>query len=189
VGAVRKGTGIPFELRRFALSTKKAPQLVKLDLMNKSLLRKLKPFLSCVTPQGGRNLFQVFNLLEATTGRNYWLRLNEVLRVFILLTRRKLNKQNVSKSQAFWEISVTKIIASVWLGEWAALRTTFFSPAILLLLFLETTLDKNLVPERQDFTFEEIKQSLWDRYWPPQRQRCDFVAASAYLLCGAVPPV
>ncbi|MEG4840975.1 hypothetical protein, partial [Microcoleus sp. B9-D4] len=56
----------------------------------------------------------------------------------------------------------------------------FFSPAILLLLCLASTLDNNLVSERRDFTFEEIKQSLLDRHWPPQRQRCDFVAASAY---------
>ena len=148
--------------------------------MNKSLLRKLKPFLlSSVAPQDARKLIGLFDFLETRVGKD-WVRLTELLRVFMLLTRRTLKKQGVPKSQLYREISNIGIIAVTWLAEWAVLWETFLSPAILLLFFLETTLDSNLVPERQDFTFEEIKQSLWDRYWPPQRQRCDFIAASAY---------
>jgi hypothetical protein len=147
--------------------------------MNKSLLRKLKPFLLSVTPQDSRHLIAVFDLL-GTTAKKSWMRFTLMLRAFTLLTRHTLKKRGLSKSQLFQEVSKFEIIVDVWLKEWAALWATFFSPAILLLFFLRTTLDNNLVPEWQDFTFEEIKQSLWDRYWPPQRQRCDFIAASAY---------
>jgi hypothetical protein len=148
--------------------------------MNKCLLRKLKPFLlSSVASQNARSLIRVFDFLETSVGKD-WNRLAELLRVFILITRRTLRKQGICESQVFLEISNIGNIAIAWLAEWAVLWETFLSPAIRLLLCLASTLDKNLVPERQDFTFEEIKQSLLDRHWPPQRQRCDFVAASAY---------
>jgi hypothetical protein len=104
----------------------------------------------------------------------------ELLRVLRLLALRNLEKRGLPESQLLQEISKFDFITIVWLEELAALLATFFSPAILLLLFLETTLDSNKIPEQRDFTFEEIKQSLWDRHWPPQRQRCDFIAASAY---------
>jgi len=77
-------------------------------------------------------------------------------------------------------ITIIGQFALIWIDLTFALLLASFSPAILLLLCLATTLDSNLVPEWRDFTFEEIKQSLLDRHWPPQRQRCDFVAASAY---------
>jgi hypothetical protein len=103
------------------------------------------------------------------------------LRAFTLITRHRLKNRCLSENQLFQEISRFKIILNVWLKELAALWATFFSPAILLLIFLKTTLDSKRLPERQNFVFEQIKQSLWDRHWPPQRQRCDFIAASAYL--------
>jgi hypothetical protein len=90
-----------------------------------------------------------------------------------------LKNRRLSESQLFQEISKFEIIVSVWLKEWAALWAAFFSPAILLLIFLKTTLDGKRLPERQKFVFEGIKQLLADRHWPPQRQRCDFIPAPA----------
>jgi len=147
--------------------------------MNKSLLRKLRPLLLSVTHQDVRYLIEAFDFLE-TTAKKGSMRFMLVLRAFTLITRHRLKNRRLSESQLFQEISRFEIIVSSWLKEWAALWATFFSPAILLLIFLKTTLDSKRLPERRDFTFEEIKQSLWDRHWPPQRQRCDFIAASAY---------
>lgn len=147
--------------------------------MNKSLLRKLRPLLLSVTHQDVRYLIEAFDLLE-TTAKKSSMGFYLVLRAFTLITRNRLKNRRLSESQLFQEISRFEIIVSVWLKEWAALWATFFSPAILLLIFLKTTLDSKRLPERQKFVFEEIKQSLWDRHWPPQRQRCDFIAASAY---------
>ena len=146
--------------------------------MNKCLLRKLKPFLLSVESQDARQLIQAFDLLERTV-KNGRLQFKLVLRAFRLITRHTLRKRGLLESQLFQEISKLETITEIWLGELATLLATFFSPAILLLLFLETTLDSNLVPECQKFVFEEIKQTLADRYWPPQRQRCDFIPAPA----------
>ena len=156
----------------------KVHSIGKIMFMNKSLLRKLRPLLLSVTHQDVRHLIGVFDLLE-TTPKKSSMKFFLVLRAFTLLTRRRLKNRGLSESQLFQEISKFKIIVSVWLKEWAALWTTFFSPAILLLFFLKTTLDSKRLPERQKFVFEEIKQSLWDRHWPPQRQRCDFIPAPA----------
>jgi hypothetical protein len=153
--------------------------IVKLFFMNKYLLRQLKPFLLSVTPQDASQLIEVFDSMTAAMGKN-WERLYEGLQVFFKCLRRALRKQGVPEIEVFRKLSNLGRIALAWLALWAVLWETFLSPAILLLLFLEKTLDSNLVPERRDFTFEEIKQSLWDRHWPPQRQRCDFIAASAY---------
>jgi hypothetical protein len=147
--------------------------------MNRCLLRQLKPFLLYVTPRNARKLIRAFGMVETVGGKNEE-KLKEGLKAFIEHTRRTLKKQGVPESQVCNEIAKIGIIAVAWLQKWMALWSTFLSPAILLLFCLATTLDSNLVPERQDFTFEEIKQSLWDRHWPPQRQRCDFIAASAY---------
>ncbi len=107
--------------------------------------------------------------------------LEENLKEFLAATMTALRKRGVSEdylAQEMIVIGLAGIICSDFCQAW---WLSILSPAILLLLFyLASTLDNNLVPERQDFTFEEIKQSLLDRHWPPQRQRCDFVAASAY---------
>ena len=90
-----------------------------------------------------------------------------------------LMKEGLSTQEIAEEILHIFQIGIMAIDYWLLLEGEFFSPAILLLLCLATTLDKNLVPERQDFTFEEIKHSLADRHWPPQRQRCDFIPAPA----------
>jgi hypothetical protein len=146
--------------------------------MNKSLLRKLRPLFLSVTPQDVCHLVEAFDLLE-TTAKKGSMRFYLVLRAFTLITRHRLKNRCLSESQLFQEISKFEIIVSAWLKEWAALWATFFSPAILLLLFLERTLDSKRLPECQKFVFEEIKQVLADRHWPPQRQRCDFIPAPA----------
>jgi hypothetical protein len=114
-----------------------------------------------------------------TAGKDRKL-LEEGLMAFIRHTASSLRKQGVSEKQVSQEITKIGRIGITWIDRWVALWATFLSPAILLLVCLVTTLDNNLVSERRDFIFEEIKQSLLDRHWPPQRQRCDFVAASAY---------
>ena len=146
--------------------------------MNKSLLRKLRPLFLSVTPQDVRQLVEAFDFLE-TTAKKGSMRFYLVLRAFTLITRHRLKNRCLPESQVFQEISKFEIIVNAWLKELAALLATFFSPAILLLIFLKATLDGKRLPESQKFVFEEIKQVLADRHWPPQRQRCDFIPAPA----------
>jgi hypothetical protein len=152
--------------------------IVKWFLMNKYLLRQLKPFLLTVTPQDASHLIEVFDSIAAAVGKN-WERLYEKLRVFFKCLRRALRKQGVPKIEISRQISDIGEIAIAWLAKWAVLWETFISPEFCCFQFLETTLDSNRIPEWRDFTFEEIKKSLLDRHWPPQRQRCDFVPAPA----------
>jgi len=153
--------------------------IVKWFLMNKYLLRQLKPFLLSVTPQDASHLIEVFDSIAAAVGKN-WERIYEELKVFFKCLRRALRKQGVANIEISRQISDIGRIAIAWLANWAVLWETFLSPDFCCFQFLETTLNNNQTSERRDFTFEEIKESLWDRYWPPQRQRCDFIAASAY---------
>jgi hypothetical protein len=147
--------------------------------MNKCLLRQLQPILRNLTQHNARKLIRAFEVVAATAGKNKE-RLEEGLMAFIKYTASTLRRQGASEKQVSQEITKIRIIGIAWIDKWVALWATFFSPAILLLFCLAATLDNNLVPERRDFTFEEIKQSLLGRHWPPQRQRCDFIAASAY---------
>jgi hypothetical protein len=147
--------------------------------MNKCLLRQLQPILSNLTQHQARKLIRAFEIVATIAGRNKE-RLEEGLMAFIKHTASTLRKQGISEGQISQEITKIGVIGIDWIDRWVALWATFFSPAILLLLWLTSTLDSNLLPERRDFTFEEIKPSLLDRHWPPQRQRCDFVGASAY---------
>ncbi|MEG4397239.1 hypothetical protein [Microcoleus sp. BROC3] len=152
---------------------------VKLVLMNKALLRQLQPLLRNFTPHNTRKLIRAFEVVATTAGKKKEL-LAEGLTAFLRHTASSLKKQGVPQHQISQEIARIGVVALAWMEKWVALWATFFSPAILLALCLAPTLDTNLVPERRDLTFEEIKESLLDRHWPPQRQRCDFVAASAY---------
>jgi hypothetical protein len=146
--------------------------------MNKCLLRKLKPFFLCVESEDARQLIRAFDFL-ATRAKKGWMRFMLLLRAFKLIKVESLRKRSLPESQLSHEISKFETISVVWLQELATLLATFLSPAILLLLFLKKTLDNKRLPDSQKFVFEEIKQSLWDRYWPPQRQRCDFIPAPA----------
>jgi hypothetical protein len=90
-----------------------------------------------------------------------------------------LSARGMSADCIFDRINIIGQFALIWIDLSFVLLLASFSPAILLLLCLASTLDSNLVVERRDFIFEEIKQSLLDQHWSPQRQRCDFVPAPA----------
>jgi hypothetical protein len=146
--------------------------------MNKWLIRNLKPATKNMAPQAAAKLVR---MIEFRT-RNAKTRQEAEERIAGLITDtvNALQQRGMSQAHIVERVEVIAVFAIMWIDLTFALLIASFSPAILLLVCLATTLDNNLVPERRDFTFEEIKQSLWDRYWPPQRQRCDFVAASAY---------
>jgi hypothetical protein len=105
--------------------------------------------------------------------------LQKGLDVFIDELSAILVKEGLSSEDIAEEVFHIFQIGLLLINYWVLLRDEFFSPAILLLLHLATTLDDNAAPQRQSFTFEEIKQNLVDRDWPPQRQRCDFIPAPA----------
>ena len=146
--------------------------------MNKWLIRQIKPSTKNMAPQSAAKLVRMIESRTkgAKTKQEALLRVAELVQDTALALR----DRGLSHELIVARIEIIVSFASNWIDLTFVLLLASFSPAILLLLCLATTLDNNLVPERRDFTFEEIKQSLLDRHWPPQRQRCDFVAASAY---------
>jgi len=145
--------------------------------MNKWLIRNLKPATRSMAPQSAAKLVRMIELY--TKGAKTRQEAEEKIQRLAADTVNSLQKRGMSLDSILKRIEVIGAFALIWLDLTFALVLASFSPAILLLLWLATTLDSNLVPERRDFTFEEIKQSFLDRHWPPQRQRCDFIIAPA----------
>lgn len=146
--------------------------------MNKCLLRHIQPLLYVLLPRNASRLIRAFTILLKRKSFNEEF-LQKGLDIFVDGISVILKKEGLSNLEIAEEILHIFQIGLIALDYWLLLEGEFFSPAILLLLCLKTSPDKNLVPERQDFTFEEIKQSFLDRHWPPQRQRCDFISAPA----------
>lgn len=146
--------------------------------MNKWLTRNLKPATKRMAPQAAAILVRMIE--SRTKGAKTREEATEKIKQLLAETSNGLRQRGMSPDRIMARISIIGVLALIWIDLTFALLRASFSPAILLLVCLASTLGSNLVPERRDFTFEEIKQSLLDRHWPPQRQRCDFVAASAY---------
>jgi hypothetical protein len=145
--------------------------------MNKWLIRNLKPATKNMAPQSAAKL--VLMIESRTRGAKSRQEAGERIERLIAETVNALRERGMSPERILDRIKVIGHFALTWIDLTFVLLLSSFSPAILLLVCLASTLDSNLVPEQRDFTFEEIKQSLLDRHWPPQRQRCDFVAAPA----------
>ncbi|MEG5038892.1 MULTISPECIES: hypothetical protein [unclassified Microcoleus] len=146
--------------------------------MNKWLIRNVKPSTKNMAPQAAAKLVRMIE--SRTRGAKTRQEAEERIQKLLAETLNGLRGRGMSTERALERVAIIGAFALTWIDLTFALLLASFSPAILLLVCLASTLDENLVPERRDFTFEEIKQSLLDRHWPPQRQRCDFVAASAY---------
>jgi len=145
--------------------------------MNKCLLRHIQPLLYILLPRNASRLIRAFTILLRKERDEGFLR--KGLDIFIDGLSVILMKEGLSSEGIVEEILYIFQIGLLLIDYWLLLKDEFFSPAILLLLYLASTLDNNVAPERQNFTFEEIKQNLVDRDWPPQRQRCDFIPAPA----------
>ncbi len=146
--------------------------------MNKCLLRHIQPLLYILLPRNASRLIRAFTILLRRKDHDEAF-LQKGLDVFIDELSAILVKEGLSSEDIAEEVFHIFQIGLLLINYWVLLRDEFFSPAILLLLHLATTLDDNAAPQRQSFTFEEIKQNLVDRDWPPQRQRCDFIPVPA----------
>lgn len=149
-----------------------------MKIMNKRLLQHIQPLLFILLPRNASRMIRSLTILLRRKSFNEEF-LQKGLDMFIDGIFVILKKEGLSNQEIAEEVLHIFQIGIMAIDYWLLLESEFFSPAILLLLYLTSTLDENLVPERQDFTFEEIKQNLANRHWPPQRQRCDFIPAPA----------
>lgn len=142
--------------------------------MNKWLIRNLKPATKNMAPGTAASLVRMIE--SRTRGAKTRQEAEEKIKRLIADTINGLQQRGMSPDSILERIEIIGAFALLWLDFTFVLVLASFSPAILLLLWLATTLNSKLVPERRDFTFEEIKQGFLDRHWPPQRQRCDFIS-------------
>jgi hypothetical protein len=70
-------------------------------------------------------------------------------------------------------------LAEIWTFVFTELWKASCQPGIQLWKWLKPSLHNNQLPERVDLVVKEVKCRLLEKYWPPQRQRCDFVPAPA----------
>lgn len=145
--------------------------------MNKWLIRQIRPLTKRLTPQWAGSLVRMIE--SRTRGKTKEEALVNIAKL-LEETITGLKRRGMAADAIAMRIDTIATVAALWIDLTFALLVASFSPAILLALCLASPLDNNLLPERRDFTFEEIKQNLLDRHWPPQRQRCDFIADSAY---------
>ena len=123
--------------------------------MNKNLLRQIKPSTKSMAPQLAASLIRMIE--ERTRGAK--TRQEAVKRVaqFLQRTVDGLRKRGLPQEQILDRIEVIALFASNWIDLTFALLRACFSPAILLLLCLKTTLDSNLTSEQPHFTFSPPK--------------------------------
>jgi hypothetical protein len=86
-----------------------------------------------------------------------------------------------TKNWVAWVERGLQWLAQIWtlvfIEEWLNARLSL--SAILLLSRLSLSLCNNQLPERVGLVIKEVKCRLLDKYWPPQRQRCDSIPAPA----------
>jgi hypothetical protein len=85
-------------------------------------------------------------------------------------------------------IKVIKKLAQICVFVVHAVSEASCQPKIRLLLWVWPSLHNNQVPEKINLVLEEIKFYILERYWPPQRQRCDFIL-HPQSTGGAVSPM
>jgi hypothetical protein len=88
-------------------------------------------------------------------------------------------KGKVSEQSICNFVKAVKQLAEIWTFVFTELWKASRQPGIQLWRWLKPSLRNNQLPERVDLVVKEVKCRLWDKYWPPQRQRCDFISAPA----------
>jgi hypothetical protein len=88
-------------------------------------------------------------------------------------------KGEVSKEAIRNFVKAVKQLAEIWTFVFTELWKASRQIVIQLLRWLKPSLHNNQLPESVDLVIKEVKCRLLDKYWPPQRQRCDSVPALA----------
>lgn len=147
--------------------------------MNKWLLRLLRQATKKVRPTFSALLIRE---ISARAGRARNQReFATKIKIYANWTARSLQQtRRVAKTTIANFVKAVKILAEIWSSVVSAVsRGASRQPRIRLLLWLKPSLRNAQVSERIDLVLEEVKCRLIEEYWPPTRQRCDFITAPA----------
>jgi hypothetical protein len=150
----------------------------KIVFMNKWLLRILRQVTKRMRPELSAWLIRTI-ATKAKRARN--LRdLGKKIRMWGKWTAFGwLQEGEVSKETIRNFVKAVKQLAEIWTFVFTELWKASRQAVIQLLRWLKPSLHNNQLPERVDLVVKEVKCRLLDKYWPPHRQRCDFVPALA----------
>jgi hypothetical protein len=146
--------------------------------MNKWLLRLLRQATKKVRPQFSASLIRAI-AARAERARNQRA-FKMKIKIYATWTARSLyHKGQTSKTAIRNFVEAVKILAEIWSFFIEELSRASRQPRIRLLFWLKPFLRRNQVSQRIELLFQEVKCRLIEEYWPPTRQRCDFITAPA----------
>ena len=155
--------------------------------MNKWLLRLLRQATKKVRPTLSALLIRAL-ARRANSARNHHEFLNRAETFALSIGRSFQRKGWLGKMTLANFMKVVKKLAQICVFVVHAVSEASCQPKIRLLLWVWPSLHNNQVPEKIDLVLEEVKFYLLEWYWPPQRQRCDFIL-HPQSTGGAVSPM
>jgi hypothetical protein len=146
--------------------------------MNKWLLRLLRQATKKVRPKFSALLIREI-ATRAGRARNQRA-FKTKIRIYANWTARSLDQEGrIAKTAIRNFVKAVKILAEIWSFVVEALLRASRQPRIRLLFWLKLFLRRHQVSQKRELLFQEVKCQLIEEYWPPQRQRCDFIPAPA----------
>jgi hypothetical protein len=146
--------------------------------MNKWLLRLLRQATKNIPPKVSALLIR--EIATRAGGERNQRAFKTKIRIYANWTARSLDQKGRATKTAIRNfVKAVKILAEIWSFIVKTLSRASRQPRIRLLFWLKPFLRRNRVSQRIELLFEEVKCRLIEKYWPPTRQRCDFIVAPA----------
>lgn len=134
--------------------------------MQKSLLRHLRRALRKAAPAYSAKLVRILG--EMVDGASNRQQLESELRRFIAYVISGLRKRGLPEDYIFSQAAIVATAGLICADHYQAMWLMLAASVKLSKEQLKSTLHKNLIPEKIDLVFEQIKYSLWDRWWSEQ---------------------
>jgi len=146
--------------------------------MNKWLLRLLKQVTKRVKP--ALSALIIRTIAETAEGAQNQHDLEKRIKRFGTSMAHSLRRRGQTPKKTIAQfLEAVNILREVWVFVFAQWWESSRRSIIFVLNWLKPSLRNTQVPEKIDLVLEEVKCRLIERYWPPTRQRCDFITASA----------
>jgi hypothetical protein len=146
--------------------------------MNKWLLRLLRQTTKKLRPKFSALLIReiAYRAKRARDQRGF----TRKIKIYTKWTAYSLQKTGrVPKAWIAKFVKAVEILAEIWSSVVTAVSQASRQPRIRMLFWLKPFLRRNQVSEKIELLFQEVKCRLIEEYWPPTRQRCDFITAPA----------
>jgi hypothetical protein len=146
--------------------------------MHKRLLRLLKQATEKVRSKTSAWLIRT--IAEKAAGARNQHDLEKIILRFSFGTTENLEGKGQTPEEIIAEfLEVVNVLRDAWAFAFAQWWESFRRSIISVLNWLKPSLHNVQIIARIDLVLEKVKCRLIEKYWPPSRQRCDFIAAPA----------